>query len=285
MHIGDKVGIICCSDGIKPERKLQINMLQEVFDQIGLKTILSPFLYEQGSVFPGTAEERAEALMSFYHDQEIASVFDVSGGNIANGILDRLDYSVIARKNILFWGYSDLTTIINAIYTKTGKPSVLYQVRNLIGMDRETQLENFRNAIFESGQELFKFKYQFIQGRQMEGTMIGGNTRCLLKLAGTAYWPDCNGKILLLESLGGQAGQIASCFSQLKQLGAFEEVSGILLGTFTEMETNHVVPDVLEIACSCVGSGIPIAKTAEIGHGDNSNAVLIGTHYFLSDSL
>lgn len=51
----------------------------------------------------------------------------------------------------MFWGYSDLTTIINAIYTKTGKASVLYQIRNLIYDHKEQQRADFRNAILENG--------------------------------------------------------------------------------------------------------------------------------------
>ena len=38
----------------------------------------------------------------------------------------------------------------------------------------------------------------------MEGIVVGGNIRCLLKLAGTPYWPDMREKILLLESFGGK---------------------------------------------------------------------------------
>ena len=41
---------------------------------------------------------------------------------------------------------------------------------------------------------------KFLQGSKMQGIVVGGNIRCLLKLAGTEYWPDMNGKILLLES-------------------------------------------------------------------------------------
>ena len=37
----------------------------------------------------------------------------------------------IAATDKTFWEYSDLTTIINAIFTKTGKSSVLYQIKNL----------------------------------------------------------------------------------------------------------------------------------------------------------
>ena len=41
-----------------------------------------------------------------------------------------------------FWGYSDLTTIMNAIYAKTGVRSVLYQIRNLLREDGKTQITN-----------------------------------------------------------------------------------------------------------------------------------------------
>lgn len=81
--------------------------------------------------------------MDFYRDDEIKGIFDISGGDIANGILPYLDYDVIADSSKLFWGYSDLTTVLNAIYTKTGKISVLYQIRNLLYQHSERQLEDF----------------------------------------------------------------------------------------------------------------------------------------------
>lgn len=56
--------------------------------------------------------------------------------------------------------------------------------------------------------------------------------RCFLKLAGTRFWPDMEGKILLLEASGGEAAQMASCLAQLRQIGVFEQIRGILLGTF-----------------------------------------------------
>lgn len=70
--------------------------------------------------------------MSFYRDPEVKAIFDLSGGDIANEILPYLDFKIIARSHAVFWGYSDLTTILNAIYAKTGKSSVLYQARNLV---------------------------------------------------------------------------------------------------------------------------------------------------------
>ena len=70
----------------------------------------------------------------------------------------------------------------------------------------------------------------------MSGPLIGGNIRCFLKLAGTEYFPDLTGKLLLLEACGGGEPQLLTYLSHLEQLGAFRKVSGILLGTFTKLD-------------------------------------------------
>ena len=130
---------------------------------IGLHPVFSDYIYEKEDIFSGTAKERAQALMKFYKDDEIKGIFDISGGDVANAILPYLDYDIIANHSKMFWGYSDLTTIINAIYTKTGKASVLYQIRNLIYEHKEQQRADFRNTILENGTTLFHLHYIFVQ--------------------------------------------------------------------------------------------------------------------------
>ena len=208
--------------------------------------------------------ERVEALMSAYRDPDVEEIYDISGGDIANSILPYLDYELIANSNKKFWGYSDLTTIINAIYTKTGKASVLYQRRF------------FKEEYAET---LFDMKYEFLQGKEMQGILLGGNIRCLLKLAGTEYWPDMSGKILLLESYGGRVPQMVTYLNQLSQMGVFQKISGILLGTFTEMEKEGCTPSMVELVKQYAGTDIPIACTNEIGHGTNSKGIVIGRNY------
>lgn len=276
MKTGDKVAIVCCSNGQAVTYREKINKLQDTITQIGLVPIMGKCIYEKDSVFSGSAQERAESLMEFYSDNEIKAIFDISGGDIANEILPYLDFDVIAKSKKLFWGYSDLTTIINAIYAKTGKESVLYQVRNLIYDDAQNQIINFRNTVMNCTNDLFDFKYSFVQKKEMHGTVIGGNIRCLLKLAGTEYFPDMNRKILLLESYGGTVPQMVTYLNQLRQMGVFEKISGILLGTFTKMEQEGCTPTIIELVKRYAGTEIPIAYTTEIGHGTNSKGIVIG---------
>ena len=93
--------------------------------------MISPCFYERYNVFSGTAKERAKILMDAYQDPDIVGIFDLSGGDLANEILDFLDYEAIAKARKPFWGYSDLTCLLNAIYARTvacqedcGKPKI-----------------------------------------------------------------------------------------------------------------------------------------------------------------
>lgn len=224
--------------------------------------------------------------MSFYRDPEIQAILDLSGGDLANELLPYLDYEVIGKSQAEFWGYSDLTTILNAIYAKTGRSSVLYQARNLVSDGGFFRRPAFENTILQKQSDLFQISCQYVQKGQKTqelcGTLVGGNIRCLLKLAGTEYWPDMQDKILLLESWSGGVPKMVTYFSQLRQLGVFRQIKALLLGTFTEMEDRSCSPTIEELACRYAGAELPILKTRQIGHGKDALAVRVGDlfHFF-----
>lgn len=276
MKVNTKVGIICCSNGLKKENRDKLELLKNTLIQLGLNPVFSKYIYEKEIIFNDCGKDRAKALMDFYQNEEIKAIFDISGGDIANEILPYLDFKVIKKSHKLFWGYSDLTTIINAIYTKTENMAVLYQIRNLVLKESKVQINNFFNTFFQNKDDLYSFSYEFIQGNYMQGIVVGGNIRCLLKLAGTEYWPDMNEKILLLEARSGNVSKMITYLSQLKQIGVFEKIRGIILGTFTEMESLEGVFSIVDLVLMYVSKDLPIIKTNEIGHGYNSKAIVIG---------
>lgn len=277
LNIKDKVAIVGCSNAQLKTARPKIDKLLEVLESIGLQPICSDYIYEKYSVFSGSGKERADALMKFYLDDSIKAIFDISGGNVANEVLEYLDFEIIKKNPKPFFGYSDLTTIINVIYSKTEIPSFLYQIRNLIYDHGEEQIENFRKTILEDKNDLLNINYKFLQGDFLSGTVIGGNIRCFLKLAGTPYMPSFKGKVLLLESLGGEVALMTTYLNQLKQMGAFNEVKGIILGTFTEMEEKQAKPTIEQLVVDIVNNKeLPIVKTEDIGHGSNSKAIIIG---------
>ena len=271
-----KVGISVCSDGQLIEWEKQNEELETILYEQGIEAVFAKHIYAKEDSFSGMDKERAEDLMRFYQDDSIDAIYDISGGDIANGVLKYLDWNVIAGANKTFWGYSDLTTVINAIYTKTGKSSVLFQIKNLVYANGKLQRKRFAEFISKKNNALFDANYSFLQGERMEGIVVGGNIRCLLKLAGTEYWPNMDGKILFLEAYGGEVSRIAALFTQLEQMGVFKQVEGIILGTFTAYEKSGATQSVFDLLAGHIPETLPVAKTTEIGHGTDSKAIVIG---------
>jgi len=277
LNYGDKVGIVACSNGLDESSRIKMNELEITLNYLDLKSIFSDKIYRKINVSSGTGEERAAVLMKFFKDSNIKAIFDVSGGDLANEILEYLDFEIIKNNPKPFFGYSDLSVIINSLYTKTRMKTYLYQIRNLIEINKDKQIEEFKNTFMGNGNELVTFDYEWIQGGSMEGIVVGGNLRCFLKLSGTEYMPDFQDKIIFLESLGGDVPKMTTYLTQYKQIGVFKKVKGIILGSYTEMEREKYSPSIIEIIKEIVNDpSIPIAKTNEIGHGKDSKCIIIG---------
>lgn len=166
MEKGNKVAIVCCSNGQNVVYQEKIHKLKETLIQIGLIPVFSNYIYAKENCKSGTAKERADSLMEFYKDSEIKAIFDISGGDMANEILPYLDFDIIACSDKQFWGYSDLTTVINAIYAKTVKTSILYQIRNLIYKDSQVQIRNFTNTVIHEKTNLYNIDIHLFRGRK-----------------------------------------------------------------------------------------------------------------------
>lgn len=270
------VAIISCSNGLQESARPTLDKLLDILSSLGLNVILSSAIYvKDDGLSSGSGKERGKELMKLYKDSSIDAIFDVSGGDLANEVLEYIDFDIIKNNPKPFIGYSDLSVILNSIYSQVGDTSYLYQVRHIVA--NKENLNRFINFIKDSNNDLFNIDYRWIQGESMEGIVIGGNIRCTLKLAGTKYMPNFKGKILLLESLGGDVAKMRTFLTQLKLMGAFKEINGIILGTFTEMEKNNYNPTIEELVKEIVNDkNMPIVKTKELGHGNDSKCIVIG---------
>lgn len=277
LKYGDTVGIVACSNGLDESSKVKMQELEKILNSLGINVVFSKHLYNRVSAFNGTGKERAEALMKFFMDCNIKAIFDVSGGDLANGILDYLDFKNIKDNPKPFFGYSDLSVVINSLYSRANIKTYLYQIRNLVESCKDRQVKEFKSTFMGDGNELLTFNYDWIQGNSIRGIVVGGNIRCLLKLSGTEYLPDFKDKIIFLESLSGNVPKIVTYLTQYKQMGIFKKAKGIILGSFTEMEREKYDPSIEEIIKYVVDNpNIPILKTNEIGHGKDSKCIIIG---------
>ena len=73
------------------------------------------------SYYSASIEERVEDINNALNDKDINYIMASIGGYNSNQILRNLDYNKISQSNKIFCGYSDITCLILAIYSKTKK--------------------------------------------------------------------------------------------------------------------------------------------------------------------
>lgn len=276
----DKIGIISCSNGLSMKNKEIVEVLKYNLNSIDIDIVEAETLYaKEYNLFSGTGKERAKSLEELFLNDEVKMIFDISGGDLANEVLEYLDFDLIKNNSKPFFGYSDLTVILNAIYSQCEITTYNYQLRNLVGKFQKEQLKNFKASFIEGKDDIFNLDYQWINGDSLEGVVVGGNIRCLLKLAGTKYMPNFKEKILFLESFSGNSAKMATYITQYKNIGVFNDIKGIILGEFTEMERDNCSPNIIEILKRALGEfNIPILKTSELGHGSGAKCIPIGKY-------
>ena len=283
LNKNDKIALVVCSNGKNIEDKDRLEKLESILVEMGLVPIFTKYIYRDRFGRGVKAQVRAEELMSFYKNKEIKVIFDISGGDIANEILDHLDYDAIKRNYKPFFGYSDLTTVLNALGSQTNEINYLYQILNII--ESKEIRTSFENTFMKSEQTLFDVKWKFIQGSSVEGEVIGGNIRCFLKLVGTRYFPEVKNKVLFIEGLGTSIEGLVTHLAQLKQIGVFDKISGLLIGTFTKIEKEISEEELYELIREYIPSSLAVAKTQEVGHARNSKALKIGEKIQIKNEL
>lgn len=263
----DTVALVALSNPRNIKEKTRITDLVSKLESMGLSVIVSSYLYTKNAS-EETIKEKANEVNSFF-EKNIKAIFDISGGDYANSVLEYLDYENIEKSKTIFFGYSDLTVIINALYEKSNKYSYLYQVMNILD---DIQEKLFTDTFFKNNNKL-------ISHSNSNKTILGGNIRCVLKLVGTEYFPDVTDKILLLESMSGNLNRIETYFRQLKQMKIFENIDSIILGQFTELDKTQPELNLIKILKKYTPTNIQITRNTDIGHSIDSKVIIIGkTH-------
>lgn len=271
----NKIAIVACSNPITDSTNFEA--LKDILKDIGIDFISSKFILNNTDILNRDNSKMADEILEFFKDSSIDGIFDISGGDLANSILPYLNFEEIKKYPKPFFGYSDLTVLLNALYTKSDITTYNYQLLNLVKDKSKTQIKNFKATFNEENSSLFDFKYEFIKGNSLEGVLVGGNIRCLLKLSGTPYMPDFKNKVLFLESFSGNPYKILTFLNQIRDMDILKNLKGILIGSFTEMDNNNYLPSVNQMILKITeNNNIPIAVTKEIGHQSLSKCIKIG---------
>ena len=185
--------------------------------------------------------DRAAELNALLRRDDLDAVFVVRGGYGVLRLLPDLDYEAARRHPKLIVGYSDITALHCALWTKAGLPGLSGPMvaPDWPHLDAESEVQFWRLAeghapvgIVGPGGEAL----EAVRPGRAEGVLLGGNLTMLCSLLGTPYLPDLRGAILYLEEVGEPPYRVDRLLAQLRLAGVLENLGGLVLGGFTGAE-------------------------------------------------
>ncbi|MEB3206147.1 MAG: LD-carboxypeptidase [Vampirovibrionales bacterium] len=195
--------------------------------------------------------QRRDDIHAAFLEPEISAIWCARGGYGTMRLLADIDWSLIASHPKLLLGFSDITALQLAAYTKTGLISLYAPMltSNLINPQEEPETSWQDIARLLNPELCLPYRvpnrasWQCIQPGKAEGILLGGNLSLIASLCGTPYLPDFSGCILFLEDWLESAHSLDRQFQQLRLAGVFDGLAGLLLCDFSQLTASTYAPN------------------------------------------
>ncbi len=284
---GDTIGIVAPSDPVSPSQEHKLQAGIKYLESLGFK--VNPGAHIRSTVlgFSASPEEKAKDINTMFADPDISAIICAQGGNTANAPLTTIDWEMVQKNPKVFLGISDITVLLNAIYHQVGLVTfhgndILWGFGNTL---TDYEHREFLRIMIDGqiGPIPSNQPRALVRSGQACGHLLGGNLRCLLKLAGTPYWPDLSGAILFLEAFEISQSDCHTAFLQMKQMGVFDQIDGAIVGYIYSMQHNnsprpHMEDILLDITR---GYRFPILKMNDFGHNCPNTVLPVGGKVFM----
>ena len=246
-----------------------------VLESMGYRVKIPDDLFSQHGYLAGSDSERASQLTKLFEDESVRAIFCARGGFGSMKLLPLLDFEIICARPKILLGFSDVTALLVAIYSRCGMVTFHGPLVTTLKKDSEKSCSALIDAIGSSKPLTLKPPEAVILNPgQASGPLLGGNLTSLCHLMGTPYEPRFKGHLLFLEDRGETSYRIDRMLSQLYLGGRLDGVAGVVLGSFQDCGP---VEDVYTIVKeSFRHTGGPILAGFDLGHGSDNITVPIG---------
>ena len=277
---GDTIGVIAPSNIILEKDEEYILKSTKLFEDLGYKVKFGKHVRANTLGYGATAKQKAEDINNMFADKEVKAIICVKGGEDSNTTFDYIDYEIIKNNPKIICGFSDITSITNCIYSKTGLVTFNGPTfKSLTSWETDygfkEMIKRFQDKSLELGIE--GDEYVTLQEGSADGELIGGNLSLTTRLVSGKYSLDFTDKILFIEELGFESDSnlLNNNLYYMKQNGVFDKVKGIWIGNYIH-ESGIKLEDVLIDVLGDDFKG-PIIKSENFGHIEQKTVIPIGT--------
>ncbi|WBQ05316.1 S66 peptidase family protein [Kribbella sp. CA-293567] len=284
LRAGDSIAVVAPAGPLDAERlELGIKYLLDW----GVEVEVMPSALARDERLPylaGDDRARAADFRTAWLDPSFKAVFAGRGGYGVQRLLQHLDLAELAPVSKILVGFSDITAL-HEVFNAQGLVTVHSPMAAGIGQLRvQESHDRLRDLLFapESIADLLApTGARTVVAGTAEGRLLGGNLALLATSIGTPTFAQPAG-IVLLEDVGEESYRADRMLTQLLRSGWFDQVTGLVIGDFSEAGDQALVADVIRERLEPLG--VPMVEGAAIGHEDLNLAVPLGLPVVLDAS-
>jgi len=271
LESGDKIAVTAPGGAIWDQK--DVLRFEQLLKSMGYLVVLGETLTKKKGYLAGTDEERSNELMSFFADPSIDGIIAMRGGWGCARILDKLDYSVIQSNPKVLMGFSDITSLLNAIYIKTG----LVTFHGLVGVNSWNEFStNVFNRVVCNGETcslpldpLSTSYFVTLNKGKASGKLFGGNLSVISGLVGSPYFEIPENSILFLEETNEEPYVVDRLLTHFKLANVYEKLNGVVFGNCSRCLAENPlqsIPTIEVIREHFSEIKIPVSYGSPIGH-------------------
>lgn len=283
LQKGDLICIVCPS-GYMP--LLNVQTCVQVLQKQGYKVEVGKTVGNQHHYFAGTEEERLADLQAVLNNKNCKAILCGRGGYGLSQIIDKVDFTVFKKYPKWIIGFSDIT-LLHSHINCTQKVASIHS-----SMAAAFNDGGYKNKYVQSLLHVLKGQHttyaakhsKFNKQGSITAPLVGGNLCLIAHSIGSKSVYNFKNKILFLEDVGEYLYNIDRMFIQLKRAGIFSQISGLIIGGFTDCKDTTLPfgKEVNDIIHSHIKElNIPICFNFPIGHKPENYAVIVGANYTL----
>lgn len=239
---GDRVGIVAPAT-FTPTLE-EIDKATQAIQAMDLIPVFGKTFQDKTGWKTKSIELRVAELMEMFIDPNIKAIFCIRGGYGSIGLIDKLNYELIAKNPKIFVGFSDITTLLISIYQKTGlttlhSPMLLSSYGESFDLLKKYLFTNEPAGLLKNIQNdnIRKRNYYTIKPGIAQGTLIGGNLSLITSLIGTKFEIQTNEKILFLEEVSEEPYRIDRMLHQLRLANKLDGLKALVFGLCNDCES------------------------------------------------
>jgi len=274
------IGIMSPSSSIVPER---FDAGVRLLEAQGFHLVIHPQTYlgsGSGNQQAGTPAQKAQALHDLWNNPAVNLVMASCGGNRSSQLLPLLDYKI--AKPVM--GLSDTTALLSALYVHKVKGYFGPAVQNLARLNADFQEITFDILRGHPRQSISLPNITLYCEGAVRAPVFAATLSVLMSLAGTPYFPDLRGHILVVEDVGEELTHLDRALWHLRHCCDLTLLAGLIFGEFVDTrDTGRPFGCSLEdiIRTHIADLSCPIIGNAPIGHGAHLFPIRLGGYMTL----